>query len=582
MSTTAPYKAAAIQFEPTLFDKAANIRELLRLVEEAADHGAKLITVPEMATTGYCLYDYDEAATVVETVPGPTTDAFEAITRKHGCYVVVGMPEVDPETGLFYNSAILLGPSGIVGTHRKTHSYIAEPKWAAPGNLGHQVFDTEIGRISLLICMDIHFLETARVVALDGADVICHISNWLAERTPAPYWISRAFENQCYVIESNRWGLERTVQFSGGTCIIEPDGTIAASIDTGNGIAYANIDPERSRAKSSIGERRPELYRELQSNTFLWNPVDFFSLYGHRSIPDGARTAVTVVQSNPTTSIETNLAAIEDVMSSANPGELLVFPELSITGPVSKARPVSVCAEPVDGPSINRIIDAAARTSTTVVVGLAEFDEEAATFYNTAVVVGPSGVLGAHRQTHVAASESEWFDAGDRWTVLDLPVGRVGVLLGNDVRFPEAGRVLALRGCDVIVCPAAMKAPVGGHDGTTIPHPGDILTGADPLHWHHMRVRAGENNVWFAFANVNDPERGFDGHSGVFGPDTFAFPRSESVVVTATGSATAVVDTTNLDTPYPTNVVRRKDLVSMRLPHHYISLSSASKVGIDA
>ncbi len=52
--------------------------------------------------------------------------------------------------------------------------------------------------------MDIHFVETARLVALQGADVICHISNWLAERTPAPYWISRAFENGCYLIESNR------------------------------------------------------------------------------------------------------------------------------------------------------------------------------------------------------------------------------------------------------------------------------------------------------------------------------------------------------------------------------------------
>ncbi|SNT46947.1 nitrilase-related carbon-nitrogen hydrolase [Rhodococcoides kyotonense] len=573
MSSVAPYEAAAIQYEPTLFAKSTNIADLLALVEEASSHGAKLITTPEMATTGYCLYDYDEAATVVETIPGPTTDSFAAVAREHGCYVVVGMPEVDTDTGLFYNAAVLIGPEGVVGTHRKTHSYIAEPKWAAPGNLGHQVFDTEIGRIALLICMDIHFLETARVVALDGADVICHISNWLAERTPAPYWISRAFENQCYVIESNRWGLERTVQFSGGTCIIEPDGTIASSIDSGNGIAYAQIDPERTRAQNFSDRRRPELYRELQSNTFLWNPLDFFSLYGHRSMPEGARTSVTVVQSTPGTDVDANLAAIEEAMVAANPDELLVFPELSISGPSSQSHAV---AESLDGPSISRIVQAAARTSTTVVVGLAEFDD--GSVYDTAVVVGPTGILGSYRQTHVAPSDRNVFDAGDRWTVLDLPVGRVGILLGNDVLFPEAGRVLALRGCDLIVCPAAISAPVGGHVGTTIPHPGAIATEADPLHWHHMRVRAGENNVWFAFANAYDPERGVDGHSGVFGPDTFAFPRSESVVVTETGTATAVVDTTNLDSPYPTNVVRRKDLVSMRLPHHYPSLSGAAPV----
>ncbi|AYJ50080.1 nitrilase-related carbon-nitrogen hydrolase [Rhodococcus sp. P1Y] len=578
MTSIAPYEAAAIQFEPTLFDKSGNVEALLALVTEAANHGARLITTPEMATTGYCLYDYDEAATVVETVPGPTTDAFAAVTRAHGCYVVLGMPEIDTETGLYYNSAVLIGPDGIVGTHRKTHSYIAEPKWAAPGNLGHQVYDTAIGRIALLICMDIHFVETARVVALDGADVICHISNWLAERTPAPYWISRAFENTCFVIESNRWGLERTVQFSGGTCVIEPDGTIAASLDSGDGIVYATIDPKRTRTADTAGRRRPELYRELQSNTFLWNPLDFFSLYGHRPLPAGARTTVTVVQSAPTASVDANLRAIEEAMDAAREGDVLVFPELSITGPVSTNRPPSSCAEEIDGPSISRIVSAAARTSTTVVVGIAEI--EGASFYNTAVVIGPEGVLGSYRQTHIAPSDAELFSPGDRWTVLDLPVGRVGVLVGNDALFPEAGRVLALRGCDVIVCPSAMIAPVGSHDGTSVPHRGDILTGADPLHWHHMRVRAGENNVWFAFANAYDPERGTDGHSGVFGPDTFAFPRSESTPIDGLGVATAVVDTTNLDSVYPTNVVRRKDLVSMRLPHHYTALSSASPANV--
>ena len=88
--------------------------------------------------------------------------------------------------------------------------------------------DFEIWRI--LICMDIHFVETARLIALEKADIIIHISNWLGERTPGPYWISRAFENGCYLIEGNRWGLERTVQFSGGSCVINPDGSIASVI----------------------------------------------------------------------------------------------------------------------------------------------------------------------------------------------------------------------------------------------------------------------------------------------------------------------------------------------------------------
>lgn len=196
-------KIAAIQFEPIQFQKERNVTCLFKLVEEAAQNGAKLITTPEMATTGYCWYDRNEIKPFVETIPGKTTDSFYQIAKKNNCYIVIGMPEVDPETNLFYNTAVLIGPEGIVGKHRKTHPYISEPKWAASGDLGHQVFETSIGRVALLICMDIHFIETARLVALNGADVICHISNWLAERTQAPYWINRAFENKCYLMESN-------------------------------------------------------------------------------------------------------------------------------------------------------------------------------------------------------------------------------------------------------------------------------------------------------------------------------------------------------------------------------------------
>jgi predicted amidohydrolase len=75
------------------------------------------------------------------------------------------MPEIDPNTSLYYNSAVLIGPEGVIGCHRKTHPYISEPKWAAAGDSGHQVFDTPLGRIGMLVCMDIHFPETARLLA---------------------------------------------------------------------------------------------------------------------------------------------------------------------------------------------------------------------------------------------------------------------------------------------------------------------------------------------------------------------------------------------------------------------------------
>ncbi|MBB4370439.1 putative amidohydrolase [Bradyrhizobium sp. cir1] len=567
------HKVAAVQFEPTMFEKERNIACLLELCEQAAVAGAKLIVTPEMGTTGYCWFDRAEVAPFVETIPGATTSRFAALARKYGCYIVVGMPEVD-EDNIYFNTAVLIGPDGIVGRHRKTHPYISEPKWAAAGDLHNQVFETPIGRIALLICMDIHFVETARLMALGGADVICHISNWLAERTPAPYWISRAFENGCYVIESNRWGLERTVQFSGGSCVIAPDGQVIAVRDKGDGVLLSEIDLDAARARRVLGEavfaqRRPELYPELLTDTFSWNPRDFFGLYGHQPWPTGKTSRVSVAQFTPGDDISRNHEKISVLArkASAEGAELVVFPELALTGLADPARR----AQPIPGPATDTLGRLAEELDLYLVCGLAERDGDLV--YNSACLVTPDGDISVYRKTHLTADERSWATAGDGWAVVDTPIGRIGLLIGHDASFPEAGRVLALRGCDLVACPAAIKEGFSSsHPGTQIEQPKPIPTGQDLHHWHHFRVRAGENNLFFAFANVVDPERGYPGLSGVFGPDTFAFPRQEAITPGGAGLATALVDTTNLDSIYPTNVVRRKDLVSMRMPHSYRGL----------
>lgn len=572
----APYLAAAVQFEPTLFRKEDNIQRLLALVTEAATRGARLITTPEMATTGYCWFDRHEVAPFVETVPGDTTARFAELAARHQCYIVLGMPEVDPKTTLYYNSAVLIGPDGVIGTHRKSHPYISEPKWSAAGDLGHQVFDTPIGRIGMLVCMDIHFSETARLLALEGADIICHISNWLAERTPAPYWITRAMENSCYLLESNRWGLERGVQFSGGSCIIEPDGQIAAVVDSGDGIALGEINPERSRQRRVLGEpvfsqRRPDCYQQLLSDSFLWNPHDFFNLYGHRPLPAGKSSRISVAQFSPGDRLEDNLAAIiamtQDAVAQQG-SELVVFAERALTG----AKPGNENALPVKDGAVVTLVGLCMTLRVHLVVGMAERD--GASCYNTQLLLGPAGVIGHYRQMHLSEADRQWAAAGDRWQTFDTPMGRIGLLLGNDALLPEPGRILALMGCDIIACSAALtNGFTGAHPGSQVQQNYPIPTGADPLHWHLMRTRAGENNVYLAFANSVNDAGDTGGYSGIFQPDTFAFPRAETLLWRQRGLATQTVDNASLaGSPYPTNVARRKDLLAMRMPHHYLKL----------
>ena len=567
------YEVATVQYEPSQFKKDHNVESLLRLCEEAAKKGAKLIVTPEMGTTGYCFLNRDEISSLVETIPGPTTKKFQAITKKFDCYIVIGMPEIDEESQLYYNSAVLIGPNEIIGKHRKSHGYIAEPKWSAPGQ-EHLVFDTDIGKIGILICMDIHFIETARLVALQDADIIIHISNWLSERTPAPYWISRAFENSCYLIESNRWGLERTVQFSGGSCIINPDGSIESVIDKGDGIAYAKIDLSWSRKREVLDEktfndRRPEMYLNLPTDPYLWNPLDFFGLYGLDPLPKGKESLISVVQMNSTNDVKKNLSKIFKHLDNAKNklSELVVFPELSLTGHLNKNK----SAISHDSPEILELADYANKNDIYICCGFAEKDKKE--FYNSSVLVGPEGILGVYRKVHLNKLDKSWATEGNEWKYFDTKIGRVGLMIGYDALFPESARCLGLYGCDLILCPSAQKGIfTHGHKGTAVRQNYPIPTGADPNHWNHFRIRGGENNLYFVYSNISDKKNNYLGKSGIFGPDPFKFPREESLIHKEEDLVSLKINTSNLDTNYPTNVVRDKFMMSMRHPHHYLPL----------
>ena len=567
------YKAAAVQYEPTQFKKEYNISSLLKFCEDAAKAGSKLIVTPEMGTTGYCFLDREEIKPLVESIPGPTTDKFYEISKKYDCYIVIGFPEVDKETNLYYNSAVLIGPEGIIGKHRKSHSYIAEPKWSAPGQ-EHLVYDTKIGKIAILICMDIHFIETARLVALQDADIIIHISNWLSERTPGPYWISRAFENSAYLIEGNRWGLERTVQFSGGSCIINPDGSIASVIDSGDGICYAEIDIDWARKREVLGQkvfndRRPEMYMNLPTDPYLWNPMDFFGLYGLNPLPKGKKSKITVAQINSTNEIEDNLNKIIDLSVNAKKegSELIVFPELALTGHLNGSKN----AQKIDSSAIKKLIDFSNMNNLYICFGFAE--NKGKEFFNSSILIGPEGILGVYRKIHLNDNDRKWASEGNEWKYFDTKIGRVGMLIGYDAIFPESARCLGLYGCDLVLCSSAQEGIfTHGHSGTKVRQNYPIPTGPDPNHWNHFRIRGGENNIFFVYSNIIDIENNFHGKSGIFGPDPFKFPREECLISESENINHLEVDTTNLDTNYPTNIVRDKFMMSMRQPQHYIPL----------
>ena len=570
----APYRVAAIQFEPKLFAKAENLEALLKLTEEAATGGAKLIVTPEMATTAYCWISREEVAAHVEPVPGPTTERFGEIAACHGCWIVAGLPEIDPETGVFYNSAVLIGPDGPVGLYRKTHAFISEPKWAKDGDLGLPVFETPIGRFAMTICMDACYAETARVPALAGADVICFPTNWLSEKSPLPSWMARAAENGVYFIAANRYGLERGVQFSGGSAVIDPDGSLQSVLDTGDGIVWGWIDVARARdkrplpgrAEDLLADRRPDAYGSMTLNTYLWDPAEFHGLYGIRPLPEPRKSRVAVVQCAPVAGdVDFNLDRIEQEVAALPGTDLVVFPELAVTGPVTARTAAQRLAEKVIGTTVSRLTEIAANAGVMLVAGLVERDLESGRLFNSAVLVGPEGLIGLYRKVHLSAEDRAWASPGEGFPTFDVPAGRVGMLIGYDAVFPEAARALAIAGADLIVCPSLLAwPPVTPYGATAIPMPPHVDAGPTAAHFHLWRERERENNTHVLFANGAAPAMGW---SGCFAAVWETEPRLESLVPgDSEGAATLEIDSAG--------VVRAKDLVGMRMPIWYDALQA--------
>jgi 5-aminopentanamidase len=263
-------KAGFYQFNPVFGNKKRN----LAAVADAFDGiDAELMVLPEFFATGYQFISMDEVAHLAEEVPsGETTEALVGLSKKHGIYIVGGLPERDKE--LFYNSAVITGPEGFIGVYRKTHLFFEEKLWFTPGDTGFKVFHTDIGAVGIMICFDWYFPESMRSLALQGAQVIAHPSNLVLPHCPAAMPI-RCLENKVFAVTANRIGTEQRKEgqpltFIGMSQIVAPDATIIArASEKDNSIMVADINPERALNKAInpyndlFKDRRPEMYEIL-------------------------------------------------------------------------------------------------------------------------------------------------------------------------------------------------------------------------------------------------------------------------------------------------------------------------------
>lgn len=254
----------------SVYDKAENLKKYLSFIDEAAANGANLVVFPEQSLMGYLQslvampfsdheYQYENA----EILPdGPSVQKIIAKAKEKNVYVIFGMTERDPILDYkLYNTAVLVGPEGYIGRYRKVHLPGDEVHIYSPGT-DFPVFETKIGKIGMLICYDKQFPESARELALGGAEILVMPTAWpfgdpsdehkadvtkdLMYKIYETYDTSRAMENQLLFVSSNQIGKTGDIEYIGYSTITDPYGEKLCTTGYKEGIAYAELDLKKS------------------------------------------------------------------------------------------------------------------------------------------------------------------------------------------------------------------------------------------------------------------------------------------------------------------------------------------------
>jgi len=291
MSAAKSLKVGLVQ-QHCIADRAANLRESIKGIREAAAKGAKLVLLQELHTGLYfCQTEDTHVFDQAEAIPGPSTQELGAVAKELGVVIVASLFE-RRAPGLYHNTAAVLEKDGsLAGIYRKMHipddpGYY-EKFYFTPGDLGFHPIQTSVGKLGVLVCWDQWYPEGARMMALAGADLLLYPTaiGWVEEDDKAEQgrqrdaWITiqraHAVANGLPVLVCNRIGFEKDpsdvgggINFWGSSFVAGPQGEILAQADTSSStVLVTDVDMGRSEAVRRIWpylrDRRIDAYSDL-------------------------------------------------------------------------------------------------------------------------------------------------------------------------------------------------------------------------------------------------------------------------------------------------------------------------------
>lgn len=195
-------KVGYVQSSPIFGEKYKNFEEIERLLIGVK---ADLIVLPELFSTGYTFISKEESRSLAETKDGETASFIRELSIKSGAIIVAGFAEI--ENNEVYNSSLIVDGNKVVDTYRKIHLFNKENLWFAPGNRKPNVYFLRGFTLGVMICFDWMFPEVARVLSLNGAQIIAHPSNLVLPNCQSLIGM-RCIENRVFIITANRTGRE--------------------------------------------------------------------------------------------------------------------------------------------------------------------------------------------------------------------------------------------------------------------------------------------------------------------------------------------------------------------------------------